>query len=201
MQEPLTLEAIASDPQLAAVKVSWRSEAILFRPLRPDDGRRLFAYFETLSDETRYLYHPHPFAVEQAERLCAEARQGETIRMVAVRHHDGVVAIVAYIILDFGLSEDDVARYRGYGVELSRPICRIGPSVSDSLRGQGLGTVLMRAVRDIARRFGCAHIILLGGVFTVNDRAIRYYEKVGMRRMGVCGGGDGPPSWDMMAEL
>jgi GNAT superfamily N-acetyltransferase len=64
-----------------------------------------------------------------------------------------------------------------------------------------LGTVLMEGVRDLARRAGCAYIVLLGGVFTINERAIRFYEKVGLRKMGTYGGREGPQSWDMMMEV
>lgn len=201
MPDVLTPSAIAVRPELARFDLAWHGEAIVFRPLRADDGPRLFAYFETLSDKTRHFYHPHPFTAEHAQKLCLEAGQGEVVRMVAVREGEPQRPIIAYFILDFGPTEDDERRYRSYGVELRRPLCRIGPSVSDALRGQDLGTVLMDAVRDIARRMGREHIILLGGVFTINERAIRFYEKAGMLKMGTYGGENGPPSWDMMMAL
>lgn len=194
-------EPIASAPQVEPVKLEWRGEQLLFRPLRAGDGPCLADYFGTLSNETRYLYHPHPFTADSADQLCAEASHGETVRMVAISDRGAARSIIAYIILDFGLSEEDGRRYRGYGVELKHPICRIGPSVSNSLRGQGLGAILFGAVRDIAHRAGCEHIILLGGVFTINARAIRFYEKVGMRKMGTYGGENGPQSWDMMVDV
>lgn len=198
MADILTVAAVADAPDLITFDLDWRDEAIRFRPLGSDDGPRLSEYFGTLSFETRYLYHPHPFTPEYAEQLCAENGRHETLRMVATRQQEIGEAVAAYFILDFDLSGDDVIRSQGYGAALERPILRIGPSVSDSIRGQGLGAVLMEVVVEIARRFWCAHIILLGGVFAINERAIRFYEKVGFRRMGTYGGGEGPASWDMM---
>ncbi len=201
MPERLTVASAIASPELTTYELRWRDEPIQFRPLRPDDRTRLFEYFQGLSAETRYLYHPHPFTEEYAERLCAQNGAEQTVRMIALREHEASSPALAYVILDFGLSAEDMQRYRGYDVQLERPICRIGPSVSDACRGRGLGTVLMEALGRIALRFGCTRIILLGGVFTINERAIGFYQKVGFRKMGRYGIEEGPESWDMMKEL
>ena len=201
MPEPLTVPSANAHPELITCDLRWRDEPIRFRPLRPGDGPRLFEYFRGLSAETRRLYHPHPFTAEHAQRLCAHNGEDETVRMIALREGGAGEPVLAYVILDFGLSAADVQRYRGYGVELARPVCRIGPSISDAHRGQGLGAVLMGAVDDIAHRFGCSRIILLGGVFTINERAMGFYQKVGFRKMGSFTGADGLESWDMMKDL
>jgi GNAT superfamily N-acetyltransferase len=195
------MQSNAGPPQLPTFDLQWQREPIRFRPLRADDGPRLAAYFASLSEETRRLYHPHPFTAEHAELLCAQVGNEETIRMVAARDGGVETPFLAYVILDFALTSRDVRRYRDYGVELVRPILRIGPSVSDAVQGRGLGTTLLEAMIETARRLGCAHIILMGGVYTINERAIRFYEKIGLRKMGTYGDGPGPASWDMMMEL
>ena len=50
----------------------------------------------------------------------------------------------------------------------------------DSLRGTGLGSQLLQAFEDEARRRGCAHAVL----YTLNFQAPGFYEKHGWVRFG-----------------
>lgn len=50
--------------------------------------------------------------------------------------------------------------------------------------GQGHGAALMQAVFDEARRRGCTAVWL--SVYSLNGRAIRFYERMGFERAGTC---------------
>jgi RimJ/RimL family protein N-acetyltransferase len=196
-----TLETVLAHPELITNDIIWGDERITFRPLQADDGARLARYFASLSPDTRRMFGPHPFTPEQAHTLCAGIDQDTMVRMVAVQEQSASAAIIAYFVLSFELPDEDLRRYEGYGVHLQAPVCRFGPSVSDSLHGQGLGSALFRELLAIAHRFGCTCLTLLGGVDVDNERAIRFYRKVGLRRLGVYTSPNGRQSYDMALWL
>ncbi len=201
VSQPLTTQAIAARPELATFRVRWNSETLAFRPLRADDAERLGRYFESLSPTTTSMFGPHAFTMQSAHEICGALDQSGLLRMVALRGTDEDAPIVAYFILYFGLSRwGEFERYAGYGIALDEHTCGIGPSVADALQGQGLASALMGPVRELARRYGCRRILLLGGVFTVNARAIRFYERVGFQRVGTFEL-EGQQSYDMMMPL
>jgi RimJ/RimL family protein N-acetyltransferase len=63
----------------------------------------------------------------------------------------------------------------------------LGISVKDGYRGIGVGQELMREAERQAVAAGIESIIL--EVFSINERAIHVYEKMGYRRIGVIPGG------------
>ncbi len=58
----------------------------------------------------------------------------------------------------------------------------LGISVRDGYRGVGIGQELMREAEAQAKSLGVELLIL--EVFSINDRAIHVYKKMGFRRMG-----------------
>jgi RimJ/RimL family protein N-acetyltransferase len=199
--ETLTLPVAIAHPDSITHDVTWRDERITFRPLRADDGHRLARYFASLSPDTRRMFAPHPFTPQQAHSLCGDIDEDTMLRMVAVRPQSAPAAIIAYFVLSFELSDEDRSRYQRYGVDLLAPICRFGPSVSDSFQRQGLGSALFPELLAIARRFGCTCLTLLGGVYVDNEQAIRFYEKAGLRKQGVFTNRNGRQSYDMALWL
>jgi GNAT superfamily N-acetyltransferase len=79
--------------------------------------------------------------------------------------------------------------------------CRIGLSLADEYQNKGVGSILFPAIVDIARKFGRKRMILWGGVFRDNQRAIRFYEKHGFRLIGEFAGQDDRQSLDMLLEF
>jgi RimJ/RimL family protein N-acetyltransferase len=63
----------------------------------------------------------------------------------------------------------------------------LGISVKDGYRGVGIGQELMREAERHAVAAGIESIIL--EVFSINERAIHVYEKMGYRRIGAIPGG------------
>ena len=63
----------------------------------------------------------------------------------------------------------------------------LGISVKDGYRGVGIGQELMREAERHAVAMGLESILL--EVFSINERAIHVYEKMGYRKIGVIPGG------------
>jgi GNAT superfamily N-acetyltransferase len=110
--------------------------------------------------------------------------------------------VVGMIEFSFAITEADMLRYTAYGVSLDPATdCRFGPTLADDYQGRGVGTLVLPFVIDVARRFGKRRIMLWGGVFANNARAIRYYEKNGFRVLGSFFDGNGNESFDMLLDL
>ena len=54
--------------------------------------------------------------------------------------------------------------------------------VNPAMRGQGLGTLLIKEVINIARRYRCYKLI--GNSRTANEKAHKLYERLGFKRHG-----------------
>jgi GNAT superfamily N-acetyltransferase len=81
------------------------------------------------------------------------------------------------------------------GVLRSVPTIDLGISVAEGWRGRGIGEALMRAAEAWAREQGIDRIIL--DLAVANDRARRFYERLGYRTYGLLmrrelDGADGP---------
>jgi GNAT superfamily N-acetyltransferase len=156
-------------------------EHFAFRLLLPDDGERIGSYFESLSDETRSRFGPHPLDMATGHALCAELDYNNILRFIAV-HKD---AAIAYFILILIVRPGTRDRYSKYDIDLvDGEDCVFAPSVSDAHQNQGLGSILMPQIIDIAASLGYSRILLSGGTHSTNHRAIRYYQKFGFEEVG-----------------
>lgn len=176
--ELLTLASVAASPEAVTTEFSLRTgEAVVFRPLATDDEVGLATFLESLSPQTRRFCTYSATARE----MCEAINRYDKLRMVAVVDHQ----VIALFEFSLCITESDITRYSGYGIELDeRTDVRFGPCIVDVYQNQGLGSELLPLVIDIARRFGKERMILWGGVFADNHRAIRYYEKNGFRIVG-----------------
>ena len=88
--------------------------------------------------------------------------------MVYVARLDGIVA--GYVVLS-------LQRKDGPGV-VPRKLLRLKSiCVEESIRGHGIGKLMVEDVRALARAFGCSQVIL--GVHAENDSAVGFYQKCG----------------------
>lgn len=100
------------------------------------------------------------------------------------------------------LVQADIVRYKGYGRPLCQGTdCRFGPCIAESLQGTGLGSLLFPYLVKIAKQLGQRRMILWGGVFVENTKAIRYYVKNGFVEVGRFKNNDGIDCLDMIKEL
>jgi ribosomal protein S18 acetylase RimI-like enzyme len=167
----------------------------------PTDAPILGQYFLGLSEQTKAYFGPHPFDQATASRLCA-TDYTNTIRMIATIGGGDAETVVAYMIFILGVRDAELERFRQAGISLdSETVCTIAPSVADAYQDQGLGSRLMLHLIHIARRLGNERMVLFGGVYATNQRAIHFYEKHGFRTVGAFARVDGRISYNMLIEL
>jgi GNAT superfamily N-acetyltransferase len=199
----LTLAGVAAEPGKLWYDVPLRDGALLlYRPLVAEDVDDLTAFLEALSPATREWWYRESYDRTGAEALCAAIGQYDKLRMVAVnsRHPDaGLLALFEY---SFGIPAGDHFRFGHYGLSLDEARdCRFGPCVRDDYQGRGLGSALMPATFDIARRFGKQRVFLWGGVYAENHLAVAFYRKQGFEEVGRFCSMDDKVSLDMIRDL
>jgi RimJ/RimL family protein N-acetyltransferase len=197
---PLTLARVAAQPSLLTWQVALPSgEPVVLRPLMSGDAPALAAFLAGLSPQTRHFWHLNSYDLAQAQALCDAIARYDKLRFVVERSRDQGAGIIGLMEFSFDLTDGDQRRYAGYGIELvAGRDCRFGPCLADSYQGTGAGVVLFPPMVEVARRFAQERIILWGGVLAANQRAIRFYERVGFRHAGSFVDAGGDPCEDML---
>ena len=182
----VTRDELRSNPeQLSCRRSLPDGEDVVLRLLRAADAPILGEYFLGLSAQTRGLYAPHPFDMDTAARLCADLDVGAQLRFVGVTGADGDPGIMSYIIVGMGPGQSQVQRYEVLGITLDpQRTCWLAPSVADRYQSRGVGFMLMQPILGWVRQLGFRQMVLSGGTRAENHRAIRFYTKLGFRRVG-----------------
>jgi len=142
MNQRLTFADITEAPQLVTSSATLcNGESIIYRMLQKEDALRLGDYFTGLSQDTRSRFGPHEFTYAMAQTLCDRIGQESTLRFIAVTDGDnGANAVIAYYLLDCGVSDGDRERYQRYGITLNPETdCKFAPSVADHYQNTGVG--------------------------------------------------------------
>lgn len=200
---PLTLQDVAANPLALTWQVALPlGEQVILRPLAAGDARPLAAFLAGLSAETRYFWLLSSYDLNEARALCDAIARYDKLRFVVQTQAGQDAAIIGLLEFSFDLTDDDLRRYRGYGIDLERGRdCRFGPCLADAYQGRGVGPLLFAKMAEVARRFAQQRILLWGGVLAANRRAIRFYEKVGFRDVGHFVNALGDPCVDMLYFL
>lgn len=178
----LTLAQIAQNPTMLTERIMIESETLIIRPLEPSDVLGLAMFLENLSGQTRRFSTFFGYDIDMAQDLCDAIARYDKLRFIIVSPSQQIVGLLEF---SFDLVDDDIARYASYQVELDpKTDCRFGPTLADAYQNKSIGTLVMPFIKDVARKFGQKRIILWGGVFADNARAIRFYEKNGFNRLG-----------------
>jgi len=166
--------------------------AFTIRPTTTQDAKTLGEYFLGLSEQTKSTFGPHPFNQTTADKFCAEINLMDTIRFIGLVPRETQDQVIAYFILQMGIPEYELTRYQQLGITLN-PLtdCLVAPSVADAYQNQGVGSITMLYLFDSARSMGRKHILLMGGVYMSNKRAVHFYQKMGFIIAGTF-----LPSWD-----
>jgi hypothetical protein len=173
----LTLDDIDRNPESISSSDYFQDMFICFRPLLPDDDVRLAEFLENLSEQTRQFSTRDSYDLDEARRLCFAINRYDKLRLIALINNEIIIAL-----FEFSLSivEDDYKRFRdNYNIELNEKTdARFGPCISDQYQNRHLGCWLFEKTKIIAQKMGKKRLILWGGVFRHNERAIRFYEKI-----------------------
>ncbi|SPT60812.1 GNAT family N-acetyltransferase [Actinomadura madurae] len=197
----LTLGEIAEAPEVLTYRLSLRDgPEVVLRPLVHADAEGLAGFLRGLSGESRRFSTFDGYDLAAARELCDAIARYDKLRLVLEDAASGT--IVGLFELSLALVDEDVARYRAAGVQLTETSdCRFGPTLADAFQGRQVGTLAFPLLTDVVRKLGRTRIILWGGVLADNARAIRFYEKNGFRHIGPFTGPDGLRSLDMMLDL
>jgi len=144
-------------------------EKVLLRPFEAEDMEHMIRWYN--QPELRALIgQVYPETKHSAEdwfeRLCTDRSR---VWFAVVRKSDGVVVGEAGLLrMDFPWKTTDLTMIIG----------------DESARGQGLGTEAIVLLMDYAFGYLGFHRIAIG-VVGFNEKALRFYEKVGFKREGI----------------
>ena len=138
------------------------THSIRMRPIRPDDGRKLQRLHGRLSDSTIYqrFHGPKPELDEVWARRFAELDGHAAAAFVATTGTRGRIV--------------GVARYYKIGATTTAEVAFV---VEDAYQGCGLGTRLMKRLREQALRNGITEFVAL--LLPHNERMLRLLRAVG----------------------
>lgn len=179
----MTIADITTDPLLASTAISLSNGLELtVRPLLKNDQDMFGAFLSGLSPATNSLYQPHPLTVDAAREICQNLNYANQLPFVAVTNKG---EIAAYFLFSFEYSELEAIRYKGYGIAIDfSKDCRFAPVVADAYQGKGLGGSVFKALLPIIRQLPLHSLLLSGGTWERNKRAIAFYEKNGFKLVG-----------------
>jgi RimJ/RimL family protein N-acetyltransferase len=155
----------ASEGGFAGVDATLRDGRVVhLRPIRASDEAEFLQAFDRLSPEARYMRFMRVVKAPNLERLrktLAAFPQGGDAIVATVPAADGIdiVGSATFVILD------------------DQTTCEFAISVAADYGGAGLGSTLMRAIIDAARRRGLRE--MEGFVLAVNQPMLRLASRLG----------------------
>jgi len=199
----LTIEEISKQKGIFNYPIQTSHHHFLLRPLQPNDVSFLEDFLVHLSEQTRKYWTLSSYDHEKAQELCNDIGLYDKLRLVLVVLEEGEEKkMVGTFEFSMDLVENDIERFKRGGIDLIMGSdCRFGPCLSDDYQGIGVAATVFELVKEVARAFGKKRIILWGGVFCDNVRAIKFYSKVGFIRVGEFKNDDGTSCLDMILEL
>ena len=144
----------------------WEADIVLrdgstahLRPIRPDDGDALVAFYSRVSDESKYFrfFAPYPVLSERDVQRFTHVDQVRRVAFVVLRGDD-MVAVGRYDALDD--SEAEVAFL-----------------VQDDYQGRGLGQLLLEHLAEAGRERGFGRFV--AEVLPENTRMIQIFREQG----------------------
>ena len=196
----LTLGQVAQNPSIVTETIlNDLNNMFTIRPLEKSDVSGIATFLQNLSVRTRQFSTFDGYDVEMAQELCEAIARYDKLRFVVETSSHQIVGLLEF---SFDIVDYDIQRYRLYKLELNPETdCRFGPTLADDYQNKGIGSLVMPFITNVARDFGQKRIILWGGVFVENTRAIRFYEKNGFKRVGIFKNENEVEVMDMILEL
>lgn len=151
----------------------WTRRAVLkngvevfLRPELYSDTEMLWEMFSTLSKESLENL-ALPFTRERIEGWTSNIDYNKNLPMLALIQEGGRERIIGSASLSF------------HSEEAVRHKAELGITIHDDYQNQGLGTIMIKHLFEIAQKKGLKKIHLC--VHTENSRAIHVYEKCGFK--------------------
>ena len=196
----LTLKDFETNPHLYTWEIQTPlGEEITLRPLQQSDTQKLTTFLRNLSLETRRLSTFDSYDEVTAKELCDAVSKYDKLRFVLENQKREIIGLIEFTL---DIPENVLEQYKGYGIDLDIDnTCRFGPTLADDYQSKGLGSLIFSFVIKIAELLDKKYIILYGGVFADNTRAIKYYEKHGFKIVGKYTDENGRESVDMILNI
>ena len=143
------------------------------RQLVRSDVSNIPAFFDGLSETSRYFYHPYEFDGDAVARIEGQLSRDGCAHLGAFETSDGRERMVGHVwYMPSGQNEYPV----------------LGIAVIDELQNAGIGQQLMLKIEEEARERGVPGIHLT--CYPENDKGLRVYAKRGYRIVGRNGRGN-----------
>lgn len=197
----ITLHDVVKHPDTYSQTLQLSSgEVAVFRPLKPEDNKDLARFLEKLSLETRRFSTFQSYDIVTAKELCDAIDRYDKLRFVLQLSSNN--EIIGLFEFSFDLPSTDIERFDKHGVSISSTTdCRFGPTLSDKYQNRGVGSLIFPNIIDVAKKFDKRRIVLFGGVFADNVRAIHFYKKNGFTKIGEFKNSDNLQCLDMIKVL
>jgi ribosomal protein S18 acetylase RimI-like enzyme len=149
--------------------------------LEEKDFEKLYTYLNGLSIITRSRFAPHTFDLVTIREFYLPDNQNTGFIIENVLTNE----IVGYAIIKNGYVPNDRLRLENYELPLyAETDCTFAPSVADEWQSKGLGNLLFEYIKEELQKQGMKRMILWGGVQALNEKAVRFYQKHGFKRVG-----------------
>lgn len=145
---------------------------VVIRHMDEDDAELMRLYMNKLSKEQTFITY-------QGEEISAEEEQRyveETIRKM----ENGTVVKLLLLVDDMVVGTTEV----GLGIRTHTHVGGLGLSVDASVRGLGLGRLLLQTVISEAKKELQGLRLIELSVFAINDVAIKLYKSCGFTEVG-----------------
>lgn len=161
---------------------SPNGEDFTFRPFSKSDAEVLGDFFESLSDQTRSKFGPHPLTLKYVKStLCKQIGVDNVSRFVI----ESQKIIVGYFIVDFNEYPEERARYSSYGIDLNFSIDPVfAPCIHDEYQGQGIASFALKALLQALDKSKVKSLVLMGGTQELNTLARHFYKKFDFQELG-----------------
>lgn len=175
------------------------SQIVLLRPLMPNDKEKIIKFLSQLSEKTRRFYVLNDYGNKTANALCKSLVKPEKLHFVAETEPSKIIAVVKFSL---DLPKADKLRYLQYGIKLvAGTVSRCGTCIADQYQNVGLGAITLHELIDASRSLNQKTVILSGGIFVDNKKAIHMVQKFGFKIVGKFADSRGKEHVDMLREL
>ena len=157
-------------------------QEVIIRPLEVADKARLVSFYSGLSKSTQSFYVLDNYGEKTATRLCNSINNPEKLHFVLENDLKEIIAIMKFSL---DLPEADRVRFSRHGIDLiPGTVSRCGLCVADDYQNMGLGAIALQQVIDMSDSLGLKVIMLSGGIFANNGRAIHLTQIYGFQVVG-----------------
>lgn len=157
-------------------------EQFEFSLLGKDDCGLLAAFFESLSEQTRSKYGPHPLTREFVNNTLVNNLDKSDVHRYIIR---SATKVIGYFIVDFNHYPDETRRYQSYQILLDSAVDPVfAPCIADDYQNQGVASQAMTALIEVLRQRQVRSLVLMGGTQAPNTLARRFYKKFGFEELG-----------------